>query len=98
MPFRIAYMPVAVGHLRHLTADERSRVLDGVDEQLLHQPDVRTRNRKPMGANALAEWELRIGDLRVFYDVERQPDTVVILAVGTKRGNRLWVGGEEIAL
>ena len=98
MPFRIEYMPVAIGHLRHLTADEQSRVLDGVDEQLTHEPDVRTRNRKPMEGNALAEWELRIGDLRVFYDVERHPDTVVILAVGIKRRNRLWVGGEEIEL
>ncbi len=78
-------------------------VLDEVDGQLRHQPNVPTRQRKPMRPNPLATWELRIGDLRVYYDVhpatgETTDPEVIILAVGRKRGNQIWIGGEEYKL
>jgi hypothetical protein len=46
-----------------------------------------------------AEWELRFGPhnrFRVFYRVDRQRKVVRILAIGVKRRERLWIGGEEI--
>jgi mRNA-degrading endonuclease RelE of RelBE toxin-antitoxin system len=46
----------------------------------------------------LASWELRVGDYRVFYDVSLESGTVIIVAVGRKDHNRLWIGGEEIDL
>ena len=74
-------------------------VFDTVDEQLVHQPAVETRNRKPMRPNPLGPWELRIGDLRVYYDVQEEPEKVVtVLAVGIKIGNRVFIGGEEVEL
>ena len=47
--------------------------MDAVEERLGHEPAVETRNRKPIRPNPLAPWELRIGNLRVYYDVEVQP-------------------------
>ena len=74
-------------------------VFDTVEEQLAHQPDVETRNRKPMRPNPLAPWELRVGDLRVYYDIEEDPEPVVtVLAVGVKDRNRVYIGKEEIEL
>jgi hypothetical protein len=70
-------------------------VLDAVDERLTHQPTTETRNRKPLRPNPLAPWELRIGDLRVYDDVEDDPDPVVqVRAVGIKAHNELRIGGE----
>jgi mRNA-degrading endonuclease RelE of RelBE toxin-antitoxin system len=46
----------------------------------------------------LAEWELRIGIFRVFYDVDEENDLVKIEAVGYKQGNTLFVHGEEYEL
>jgi len=87
----------ATGHLEGLTARERATVLARVREQLTQQPTVETRNRKRMRPNPLAPWELRVGDLRVYYDVTDPPDvTVVILALGRKQGNKVFVGGEEV--
>ena len=63
MPYEIEYSPDAEEHLRLLTAR--------------HQPTVKTKNRKPMRPNPLAPWELRIGDLRVYYDVEEDPKPMV---------------------
>jgi hypothetical protein len=72
-------------------------VFDGVDEQLEHEPGVETRNRKPMRPNPLAPWELRIEELRVYYEIEELPEQVVtILAVGVKDRNRVLIGGKEI--
>jgi mRNA-degrading endonuclease RelE of RelBE toxin-antitoxin system len=82
-----------------LTARQRAMVFDGVDEQLQHEADVETRNRKPMRPNPLAPWELRIGELRVYYEIEEDPGRVVtIVAVGVKDRNRVLIGGKEIEL
>jgi mRNA-degrading endonuclease RelE of RelBE toxin-antitoxin system len=99
LPYRIEYSPEAEAHLRFLTARQRATVLDSVDEQLLHEPTVETRNRKPMRPNPLAPRELRIGKLRVYYDVEEEPGAVVhIRAVGIKERNQVRIGKEVIEL
>jgi mRNA-degrading endonuclease RelE of RelBE toxin-antitoxin system len=99
LPYSIEYSPNAEDHLRFLTARQQAIVLDTVDEQLAHQPTVETRNRKPMRPNPLAPWELRIGALRVYYDVEDAPQPkVYIRAVEIKERNRIRIAGEIIAL
>lgn len=99
MAYRIEYSPDAEGHLRALTARQRAIVLDEVDAQLAHQPTVETKNRKPMRPNPVAPWELRIGNLRVYYDIEEEPEFVVyVRAVGVKLGNRVRIGKEVIEL
>ena len=99
MPYQIEYSPDAEDHLRGLTARQQAIVLDTVDEQLECQPTVETRNRKPMRPNPIAPWELRIGNLRVYYDVEEEPEPVVyIRAVGVKERNRVRIGKEVIEL
>lgn len=62
-----------------LTARHRAIVLDAVEKQLSYEPMVETRNRKPMRPNPLAPWELRIGSLRVYYDIQEEPDRVVYI-------------------
>ena len=99
LPFRIEYSPEAEDHLRVLAARQQAIVLAAVDEQLLYQPTIETRNRKPMRPNPLATWELRVGDLRVYYDVTEEPEPLVsIRAVGTKVRNRVRLGNEEVEL
>ena len=52
-----------------------------------------------MRPNALAPWELRIGALRVSYEVTEEPEKLVtVRAVGIKARNRLTIGGEEVDL
>lgn len=99
LPYRIEYSPDAYDHLRALTARQRSAVLDAVDQQLIHEPTVETRSRKPMRPNPVAPWELRLGDLRVYYDVQETPETVVFVrAVGFKVRNQVRIGGKIISL
>ena len=87
MPYRIDYVSAAVEHLRGLSARDQAVILEAVSEQLSHQPAQVTRNRKRLRPNPLAPWQLRVGELRVFYDIEDTPEpTVVILAAGLRWG------------
>ena len=99
MPYAIEYSPDAVENLEWLSVRQQRVIVDTIDEQLRFQPNVETRNRKPMRPNPLAPWELRIGSLRVYYDIAEAPEpTVYIRAVGVKRGSRVTIGKEEIQL
>jgi mRNA-degrading endonuclease RelE of RelBE toxin-antitoxin system len=98
MAFTIVYSPEAVDHLRSLPKRSQALVLDEVDQQLAHQPMVLTRKRKLLRPNPIAPWELRIGDIRVFYEVREEPAEVIVKAVGIKRHNELWIGEEKIEL
>ena len=99
MTYRIVWSPEAREHFRHLTARQRATALERMGEQLEHDPDLPTRNRKMMRSNELAVWELRIGDVRVYYDVQGGPGgpepTVQVRAIATKVGNRVYLGGER---
>jgi len=96
---RVEYSPECEAHLRALSARDRATVLDTVDQQLIHEPTVETRNRKPMRPNPLAPWELRIGDLRVYYEVEDADEPVVhVRAVGIKEHDVVRIGGKEMQL
>jgi mRNA-degrading endonuclease RelE of RelBE toxin-antitoxin system len=99
MAFAIIYSPEAVDHLAALPKATQALILDEVDEQLMHEPKLPTRKRKLLRPNPIAPWELRLGDIRVFYDVEEEPAPLVkIAAVGIKQHNALWIGKERIDL
>ncbi len=51
------------------------------------------RLRRP---SAYAEYELRVGDVRVFYRV--RDELVEVVLIGVKEGNRLFIGGEEFEI
>jgi mRNA-degrading endonuclease RelE of RelBE toxin-antitoxin system len=99
VPYAIEYLPDAIEHLEPLDANQRAVLFDGVREQLTREPTVGTRNRKRMRPNPLAPWELRVGSLRAFYDVQEEPaPTVRIVAVGIKEGNQVRIGGKVVQL
>jgi len=52
-----------------------------------------------MRPNPVAPWELRVRELRVYYDIAEQPERLVtILAVGVKKRDRVIIGDKEYAL
>jgi mRNA-degrading endonuclease RelE of RelBE toxin-antitoxin system len=95
--YRIRFTQSAEEQFVQLTARQQAIVLDAVKVQLRHEPLRETRNRKQLRPNPLAPWELRVGFLRVFYEVDAvESDLINVLAIGIKRGNRLIVSGKEI--
>lgn len=93
--FEIEFTHSARQDLKTLRKFEQQIVLDGIDEHLQFEPTVETWNRKRLHPNDIADWELRLGKHRVFYNVEEQVKIVAIQAVGFKVGNELYIRGER---
>ncbi len=96
--FAIQFTPEAIEDLRSYSKRDRRRVMDDIESSLTYEPDRETRNNKRLRPNRLAEWELRVDRFRVFYDIDGEGRAVKIEAVGHKRGNRLYLRGEEFEL
>jgi mRNA-degrading endonuclease RelE of RelBE toxin-antitoxin system len=102
-PFDLIYPPLLKQHLRAIEPKYHSLIRAAIEAQLQGEPDKETRNRKPLkrGEFAGATWEIRFGPgnrFRVLYRVKRSEMRVMILAIAEKRGSRLYIGGEEIAI
>ncbi|HLE29054.1 MAG TPA: type II toxin-antitoxin system RelE/ParE family toxin [Anaerolineales bacterium] len=93
--YKIEFTPEAVRDLKALKKSEQKEVIDGIETQLKHEPMVETRNRKKLRPNDVAEWELRIGRFRVFYNVDETVHIVSVEAVGFKVGSQLFIRGEK---
>jgi len=83
----------AVGVARDLgaiRAAERKRILDGIRRRLEHEPTRTTRHVKqlrklsPPFEHVPPIWQLRIGDHRIFYDVDEANAVVFVRAVRRK--------------
>ena len=98
MAFKISFNRTASSHLGAFKRYERNIILDGIEEQLTHEPTVETKQRKELRDNPLADWELRVDPFRIFYEVDDDANTVRIVAIGIKDRARLLVGGKEFKL
>lgn len=80
--------------LASIRAYDRSLILDNIDGQLLHEPNQQTRNKKPLFGlvppwlGIMPVWELRIGDFRVFYDIDVEGLVVTVQAIRLKPPDR----------
>ena len=68
-------------------------------QHLENQPMLASRKRKVLRPNPIAPWELKLGDIRVFYEVMQTPAPLVtIKAIGVKENNELFIGGERVVI
>jgi mRNA-degrading endonuclease RelE of RelBE toxin-antitoxin system len=95
MVFAIKITDSALKDLQSLKKNEQVTVLDSISRQLVSEPLVQTRNRLPLRPNDLAQWELRVGHLRVFSDADGENEVVLVKAVGWKEHNQLFLRGRE---
>ena len=98
MKRRAVFKPQALQHLRWLPVGQQRVVTDGIRRHLVeNDPCVEARNKfRLRRASGAADYELRLGELRVFYRVEGF--VVYITVVAVKAGNVLNVMGEEFLL
>lgn len=97
--YTLVYTASFLRHLKLVEAKYHSLIRETLENQLQYEPEVKTRNRKPLKKAMAFEpgWEVRFGPdnrFRVFYRVA--DEEVILLAFGEKRGNRLFIEGEEV--
>ena len=93
MRYEIVLSPEAVEDLRNLRANVRAAVRDAIERHLRHNParDSRSRIKRLRGLTR-PQCRLRVGEVRVFYDVaERQ---VQVLAIIAKSEAETWLRKE----
>jgi mRNA-degrading endonuclease RelE of RelBE toxin-antitoxin system len=90
MAYDIEVHQLAVDELDELRAYDQRIILDEIEQQLSHEPTVPTRRRKrlislvPAFEYVPPIWQLRVGDFRVFYDVDEESKIVHVRAVRRK--------------
>ena len=90
MPFAIILAPEAVDDLKSLKANVRAAVRAELDRHLRHEPRKVSRSHiKRLRGLARPQYRLRVGDVRVFYDVTGT--TVEVLAIVTKSEAETWL-------
>jgi mRNA-degrading endonuclease RelE of RelBE toxin-antitoxin system len=94
MAYGVDFTVEALLDLDSLSRREEALIRASIPAYLVQEPTVRYRKRKAMDANPLgARWELRLGELRVYYDIDQAAQTVRILRVGRKQRERVYLRG-----
>lgn len=96
MRHEIIFAPDAVGDHKRLRANVRAEVRDAIEKHLRHEPTKASRSRiKRLKGLAHPQFRLRVGDVRVFYDVV--DGRVQVLAIVSKADAGDWLAemGEE---
>jgi mRNA-degrading endonuclease RelE of RelBE toxin-antitoxin system len=90
MPFAIVLAPEDVEDLENLKAHVRALVRTALETHLRHAPRKTSRSRiKRLRGISRPQYRLRVGEVRVFYDVSNS--TVEILAIITKSEAQSWL-------
>lgn len=90
MPFQIVLAPEAVEDLRRLKANVRATVRDALETHLRHEPTRTSRSRiKRLRGLRRPQYRLRVGEVRVFYDISNT--TVEVVAIVAKSETEAWL-------
>ncbi len=90
MRFDIILAPEAVEDLRALKANVRSTVRDALETHLRYDPTKTSRSRiKRLRGLARPQYRLRVGEIRIFYDVSAE--SVEVLAIVPKSEATKWL-------
>jgi mRNA-degrading endonuclease RelE of RelBE toxin-antitoxin system len=88
--YEIIKAPEADQDLKRLSAHVRAEVIDAIEIHLRHEPTKASKSRiKRLRGLSRPQYRLRVGEVRVFYDVEGR--SVHILAVVSKPDAARWL-------
>ena len=84
MGYEILLAPEAVEDLKSLRANERALVKQALETYVRHEPEKVSKSRiKRLKGLSKPQCRLRVGDVRVFYDVsERVVEVLAVVAKG----------------
>ena len=90
MRYAIVLAPEAAEDFRALKANLRSTVREALETHLRHDPTKVSKSRiKRLRGTKRPQYRLRVGEIRVFYDVTET--TVEILAIVPKSEAKSWL-------
>jgi mRNA interferase RelE/StbE len=97
MRCEIIFAPEAAKDLKLLDSHLRAEIRDALERHLRHEPTKISKSRiKRLRGVSRPQYRLRVGEIRVSYDVSK--DTVEVLAIVAKSQSEAWLkkAGESI--
>jgi mRNA-degrading endonuclease RelE of RelBE toxin-antitoxin system len=96
MSWTVELTESVIDDLRGFGKKDGRALLKEAAQHLTANPLAESRNMRTLRPNPVAQRELRLfGKYRVLLNVDETNETVTIILVGEKRGNSLFVQGEE---
>lgn len=90
MKHEIIFAPESVQDFKRLSARERAIVRDAIEKHLRHTPERTSKSRiKRLRGISRPQYRLRVGEIRVYYDVEE--GVVEVLAIIPKSKASAWL-------
>jgi mRNA-degrading endonuclease RelE of RelBE toxin-antitoxin system len=90
MKYAVTFAPEAEEDFRRLLAYHRAAVRDAINQHLVHEPTRESTSRiKRLREMAKPQYRLRVGDIRIFYDVSGTE--VEVLGIVPKSGAADWL-------
>lgn len=90
MRYKVVLAPEAAKAFRSPPAYHRGEVRDALERHLRHEPTRVSKSRiKRLRGLSQPQYRLRVGEVRVFYDVTSK--AVDVLAIVTKEEAALWL-------
>ena len=95
--YEILFAPEAIQDFKRLSARDRSTVKEAIEKHLRYQPQQTSKSRiKRLRGISRPQYRLRVGEIRVFYDITEE--TVEVLAIIPKSKAAEWleeIGGKK---
>ena len=90
MKYEILFAPEAVQDFKRLSARDRSIVKETIETHLRYEPERMSKSRiKKLRGISRPQYRLRVGEIRVFYDVTGR--AVEVLALIPKSKATAWL-------
>jgi mRNA interferase RelE/StbE len=90
MKYEILFAQEAVQDFKRLSARDRSIVKEAIEKHLKHEPQRISKSRiKKLRGMSRPQYRLRVGEIRVFYDIVEQ--RVEVLAIVPKSKAATWL-------
>jgi len=90
MRYEIELSPEAIEDLKRLKANRRAHMKRAMETYLRHEPTKTSKSRiRRLRGLSKPQYRLRVGDLRVFYDVSNRE--VEVLAIVAKADADAWL-------
>ena len=90
MRYRIILAPEAIEDFEKFRANDQAIIRDALEKHLRHEPMMKSKSRiKKLVGLDLPQYRLRVGDVRIFYDVVE--GVVEVLAIIPKSQAHGWL-------
>ncbi len=92
MSYRIEFTRRALIDLKSLRKTDQVTILDHIEQHLAHEPTFQSKSRiKSLRPGTFPPYRLRVGEFRVYYDVDETEEVVIVFGVVLKSQSFEWL-------